>query len=158
MAFTDLYETINDGSYPVSPSPIYFIARPVAGGHFSLLALLRSGQISTTGTALAGFPVDSAAALDKIELPLQASVDLGPVQVTPAAGSTVQNGLSVTTTAISRMTTITYSNSSMTMASSLGTAGSSSNVLSSSTTASSSTSASTTIPTTETLTVTTTAA
>ena len=97
MAFTDLYETINDGSYPVSPSPIYFIARPVAGGHFSLLALLRSGQISTTGTALAGFPVDSAAALDKIELPLQASVDLGPVQVTPAAGSTVQNGLSVTT-------------------------------------------------------------
>jgi len=41
-AFTDLYETIDDGSYPASPDSIHFIARPVAGGHFSLLALLKS--------------------------------------------------------------------------------------------------------------------
>lgn len=58
LAFTDLYETIDSGSYPVSPSPIYFIARPVAGGHYSLLALLRgqqlgigSGSIIANGTA-----------------------------------------------------------------------------------------------------------
>lgn len=43
--FTDLYETIDTGSYPASPSPIYFIARPVAGGHYSLLSLLRRDQI-----------------------------------------------------------------------------------------------------------------
>ena len=43
--FTDLYETIDTGSYPASPSPIYFNARPVAGGHFSLLSLLRRDQI-----------------------------------------------------------------------------------------------------------------
>ncbi|OCK77996.1 DUF1793-domain-containing protein [Lepidopterella palustris CBS 459.81] len=43
-AFTDLYETIDSGSYPVSPNSIFFIARPVAGGHFSLLALLKAGQ------------------------------------------------------------------------------------------------------------------
>lgn len=42
-AFTDLYETIDDGSYPASPDSIHFIARPVAGGHFSLLALLKAG-------------------------------------------------------------------------------------------------------------------
>lgn len=50
-AFTDLYETIGSGSYPVSPSPVYFIARPVVGGHFSLLALLRAGENGQTGTS-----------------------------------------------------------------------------------------------------------
>lgn len=44
-AFTDLYDTIDQGSYPVSPSPITFIARPVAGGHYSLLALWRGQQL-----------------------------------------------------------------------------------------------------------------
>jgi len=43
--FTDLYETIDTGSYPASPSPIYFNARPVVGGHYSLLSLLRRDQI-----------------------------------------------------------------------------------------------------------------
>ncbi|KAF2140601.1 uncharacterized protein K452DRAFT_202984, partial [Aplosporella prunicola CBS 121167] len=42
-AFTDLYETIDTGSYP---SQATFIARPVAGGHFALLALLRAGATS----------------------------------------------------------------------------------------------------------------
>lgn len=50
MAFTDLYETINQGSYPVSPAPVTFIARPVVGGHFSLLALERKGQLRGLGT------------------------------------------------------------------------------------------------------------
>lgn len=112
MAFTDLYETIDQGSYPVSPDPIFFIARPVAGGHFSLLALFRSGQTSTTGTSPAAFPISSTSALN--ELPFQASVDLGPVQVMPVAGgSSAQSGLSVTTPAISKMTTIVYSNATM---------------------------------------------
>ena len=48
---TDLYETIDSGSYPVSPMPgPFFIARPVAGGHFSLLALERKGQLGSLGT------------------------------------------------------------------------------------------------------------
>ncbi|OCL03285.1 DUF1793-domain-containing protein [Glonium stellatum] len=51
-AFTDLYETVGSGSYPVSPDSIHFIARPVAGGHFSLLALLKAGQNADTGIGL----------------------------------------------------------------------------------------------------------
>lgn len=39
-AFTDLYVTEGHGGYPQDPQ-IEFIARPVAGGHFSLLALGR---------------------------------------------------------------------------------------------------------------------
>lgn len=44
-AFADLHETIDTGNFPVSPDPITFTARPVAGGHFSLLSLLRRDQI-----------------------------------------------------------------------------------------------------------------
>ena len=44
-AFADLYETIDTGSFPVSPDPVTFTARPVVGGHFSLLSLLRRDQI-----------------------------------------------------------------------------------------------------------------
>ena len=57
MAFTDLYDTIDEGGYPASPSPIFFIARPVAGGHFSLLALERKGQLGNLGTGF-GAPVN----------------------------------------------------------------------------------------------------
>ena len=39
LPFTDLYQTIGNGSYPSDPEPIEFIARPVQGGLFSLLAL-----------------------------------------------------------------------------------------------------------------------
>ena len=49
-AFSDLYDTIDMGAYPVSPSPVFFIARPVVGGHFSLLALERKGQLGSLGT------------------------------------------------------------------------------------------------------------
>ena len=55
--FTDLYETIDTGSYPASPWPIYFNARPVAGGHYSLLALLRRDQIGGGANPMA--PVSS---------------------------------------------------------------------------------------------------
>lgn len=43
--FTDLFETIDEGGYPVSPEPVFFNARPVVGGHFSLLALEKAGQL-----------------------------------------------------------------------------------------------------------------
>ncbi|KAL8942802.1 MAG: hypothetical protein Q9211_001231 [Gyalolechia sp. 1 TL-2023] len=43
--FTDLLETLGEGGYPVSPDPVTFIARPVAGGHFSLLALAKSRAV-----------------------------------------------------------------------------------------------------------------
>lgn len=54
--FTDLYETIDTGSYPASPSPIYFIARPVVGGHYSLLSLLRRDQIGGGANPTASAP------------------------------------------------------------------------------------------------------
>lgn len=54
LPFSDLYETIDDGSFPVSPLPVYFTARPVVGGHFSLLALLKAGGNSNVGTGSAG--------------------------------------------------------------------------------------------------------
>ena len=43
--FTDLYETVDTGSYPANPPPILFRARPTVGGHYSLLSLLRRDQI-----------------------------------------------------------------------------------------------------------------
>ncbi len=49
--FADLYETIDTGSYPAVPNSITFKARPVVGGHFAMLALLKSGQ---NGDATAG--------------------------------------------------------------------------------------------------------
>ncbi|KAK6852234.1 glutaminase [Apiospora arundinis] len=49
--FGDLYETVGDGGYPQVPDTVTFKARPVVGGHFALLALLRTGQ---TASAEAG--------------------------------------------------------------------------------------------------------
>ncbi|KAK8075980.1 hypothetical protein PG994_003252 [Apiospora phragmitis] len=45
---TDLYETIGDGGYPRVPDAVTFKARPVVGGHFALLALLRTGQTASS--------------------------------------------------------------------------------------------------------------
>ncbi|KAH8785149.1 glutaminase GtaA [Diaporthe sp. PMI_573] len=39
---TDLYETVGEGGYPTN---LFFKARPVVGGHFSLLALYRAGLL-----------------------------------------------------------------------------------------------------------------
>lgn len=51
-AFTGLYEAIDHDSYPASPDSIHFIARPVASGYFSLLALLKAGWNADTGVGL----------------------------------------------------------------------------------------------------------
>ena len=59
-AFTDLYETGDGGSYPMSPVPIFFIARPVAGGHFSLLALERKGQLGSLETGFGAINNETA--------------------------------------------------------------------------------------------------
>ncbi|KAI9759953.1 MAG: mitochondrial import inner membrane translocase subunit TIM14 [Chaenotheca gracillima] len=59
-AFSDLYETVDDGSYPISPAPIYFIARPVVGGHFSLLALHAAGMNSTGNGTVASVSLQSS--------------------------------------------------------------------------------------------------
>ena len=129
-AFTDLYETIDDGSYPVSPSPIYFIARPVAGGHFSLLALLRAGENSQTGTGLTGsFPSNSSQALSaEVYLPTEASQDLGPVTTgsetaPPVIGVTSLAGYNTTGTTLSTTTSASSSSSSTTLTSGSGTSG-----------------------------------
>lgn len=71
--FTDLYETIAAGGYPVESAT--FIARPVTGGHFALLAMLRSGQNAATGTAPGGFERNSTEPLapeETILLPVAA--------------------------------------------------------------------------------------
>ena len=84
--FTDLYETVDTGSYPVSPTPIYFIARPVAGGHFSLLALLKAGENSGTGTGLKGtFAINSTDTLAEA-----GSYDFGPVSAGSLGGGISQ--------------------------------------------------------------------
>ena len=49
-AFGDLYNTVDMGAYPVRTPPLVFIGRPVVGGHFSLLALERKGQLGSLGT------------------------------------------------------------------------------------------------------------
>ena len=52
-AFTDLYDTVGEGGYPVEEGLNQLIARPVAGGHFSLLALWRAGGLDrTAGTGM----------------------------------------------------------------------------------------------------------
>lgn len=43
---TDLYDTVGDGGYPPD---LVFKARPVVGGHFSLLALYRAGLLNGAG-------------------------------------------------------------------------------------------------------------
>ncbi|KAF2172479.1 hypothetical protein M409DRAFT_63152 [Zasmidium cellare ATCC 36951] len=51
LPLTDLHETIGTGSWPSSPDVVQFLARPVVGGHFSLLALLKAGEDSASGTS-----------------------------------------------------------------------------------------------------------
>lgn len=80
--FTDLYEVIDTGSYPETPDSIEFKARPVVGGHFSLLALYRAGLLGDeAGSDVGGsvFAQNSTQAVSaEVILPSQASVDLNP--------------------------------------------------------------------------------
>ncbi|KAI5923021.1 hypothetical protein F4810DRAFT_720661 [Camillea tinctor] len=48
LPFTDLYEVVGSGHYPEVPNSIWFRARPVAGGHFALLALGKTGQTASS--------------------------------------------------------------------------------------------------------------
>ncbi|KAI9694468.1 MAG: hypothetical protein M1822_000084 [Bathelium mastoideum] len=85
LAFSDLYETIDDGSYPVSPDTVTFIARPVVGGHYSFLSLLKAGDNSVTGTSLnSSFPSNSTSALSE-------SGAAGSVYATNMPQATVSN-------------------------------------------------------------------
>ncbi|KAL1626025.1 hypothetical protein SLS56_006999 [Neofusicoccum ribis] len=95
-AFTDLYETIATGGYPENSAT--FIARPVAGGHFSLLAMFRAGQNSTTGTEPGGFPGNSTEPLPPGETTL---LPVAP-EATPedAPTVTVEVGTFLTTTSV----------------------------------------------------------
>lgn len=52
--FTDLYETVDTVSYPASTGSIYFNARPVAGGHSSLLALVRRDELGGGNSSMSG--------------------------------------------------------------------------------------------------------
>ena len=49
-AFTDLYDTVGEGGYPTreenGDEVIRFVARPVVGGHFSLLALEKARKLA----------------------------------------------------------------------------------------------------------------
>ncbi|KAI1505194.1 hypothetical protein F5X99DRAFT_431333 [Biscogniauxia marginata] len=48
LPFTDLYEVVGSGHYPEVPNSIWFRARPVAGGHFALLAMGKTGQTASS--------------------------------------------------------------------------------------------------------------
>ncbi|CAK3997801.1 DUF1793-domain-containing [Lecanosticta acicola] len=51
VPFADLYDTVSYGNSPtISGSTVLFEARPVVGGHFSLLALLKAGENTDSGT------------------------------------------------------------------------------------------------------------
>lgn len=109
--FTDLYEVVDDGSYPEVPDSVTFKARPVVGGHFALLSMYRAGFLSdASGTS--DFGVNSTQALtSEMILPTQASVDLGPSGLgkatdVPYSFSTVttMNGTAIVTTTVTRIT------------------------------------------------------
>ncbi|KAH8646828.1 hypothetical protein BX600DRAFT_420703 [Xylariales sp. PMI_506] len=115
--FTDLYETIDTGDYPTVPNEVTFIARPVVGGHYALLALERSGQLAdatagnTTGSE---FGVDSTDAVTiEVVVPTQASSDLGPAGTGIGSAGQVPYSFS-TSTIVNASTTTTETFSSVT--------------------------------------------
>lgn len=119
--FTDLYETIDDGSYPEVPDEVTFKARPVVGGHFALLSLYRAGLLSSDAVgdnSGSVFAQNSTQAVSsEIILPTQASVDLGPAGSGKATQQpfsfstlTTLNGTTPVTTTIASITeTVTVS-------------------------------------------------
>ncbi|KAK7529441.1 uncharacterized protein J3D65DRAFT_648597 [Phyllosticta citribraziliensis] len=86
-AFTDLHDTIaQGGTREGSPT---FIARPVAGGHFALLAMGAAGRNSQSGTLPGGFPLNGT---QKI-----------PPTIVPT--TTIESGTFTTTTSVVTSTT-----------------------------------------------------
>ncbi|KAF2455999.1 hypothetical protein BDY21DRAFT_65560 [Lineolata rhizophorae] len=99
LPFTDLYDTIATGGYP--QQSIRFIARPVAGGHFALLAMLKAGIDSDTGTGLGGFPLNSTEpVVESRPLPVLPAVTPSrvPSQVLASGSFTTSTSVIVTTT------------------------------------------------------------
>ncbi|KAI1412070.1 DUF1793-domain-containing protein [Hypoxylon sp. FL1857] len=79
LPFTDLYEVVGLGEYPLAIP--HFSARPVAGGHFALLALGKTGQLSTaTGGDTTGslFAKNSTDALPQPDVPTIPPSKSGP--------------------------------------------------------------------------------
>lgn len=116
-SFSDLYETVDDGSYPEVPNSIQFKSQPVVGSHFALLSLYRAGLLSddAAGSSEEGsvFAQNSTQAVSaEIILPTQASVDLGPsgsgrateIAYSVSTATTLVNG---TTLVMTTMSTIT---------------------------------------------------
>ncbi|GAB7357031.1 hypothetical protein MBLNU459_g7856t1 [Dothideomycetes sp. NU459] len=95
-AFSDLYETVGRGTYPVSPSPVYFVARPVVGGHFSLLALLRAGENGDDGTGAVGsvFAANSTAGAVRESLAAYMTVGAGTADASSVSAMTGTSGFS----------------------------------------------------------------
>lgn len=79
-AFSDLYTVISDGGYPDNNNgqPIMFIARPVVGSLFALVAMERAGRNGMTGPtgSQSAFPMNTTYAIPEVALPSQAAVDL----------------------------------------------------------------------------------
>ncbi|KAI1139322.1 DUF1793-domain-containing protein [Hypoxylon sp. FL0543] len=73
LPFTDLYEVVGTGEYPLLVD--HFAARPVVGGHFALLTLGKTGQLSsatggdTTGSFFAKNSTDALSQPDSLTIP-----------------------------------------------------------------------------------------
>ncbi|KAK8248719.1 hypothetical protein IWZ00DRAFT_439630, partial [Phyllosticta capitalensis] len=97
-AFTDLYDTIAQGGYREG-SPT-FIARPVAGGHFALLAMEAAGRNSSTGTLPGGFPLNGTQITTIVS---QTVLQKIPPTIVPT--TTIETGTFTTTTSVVTSTT-----------------------------------------------------
>lgn len=97
-AFTDLYDTIAQGGYREG-SPT-FIARPVAGGHFALLAMEAVGRNSSTGTLPGGFPLNGTQITTIVS---QTVLQKIPPTIVPT--TTIETGTFTTTTSVVTSTT-----------------------------------------------------
>lgn len=93
------------------PNAITFKARPVVGGHFSLLSLYRAGFLSDDDESSVFAENSTQAVSTEIILPTQASVDLGPAGSGKATEQpysfqtlTTTNGSALVTTTVAVIT------------------------------------------------------
>lgn len=115
FAFTDLYETDSYGGYPYAPS-IVFIARPVLGALYSLVAMGKSGMNSLTGAKInSTFVANSTDHLSEIVYPKQASTDLYGDHGSASIMSPTLPSNSTLTTMTMNTTTMTMSTTTTSM-------------------------------------------